>query len=351
MNRMSEAQDDNQTLEKKRGLNWRGVIQVCIGIGALALLIYKSDTHALLEAIKTTRISYLPFAVLMTILVNWLMAYRWGVILNVRGQKIKTHRLFLYYLIGIFFTNFVPGGGISGDVARLIYADREVRDKPFVLSTLIYERLVALFVLLSLGFFATLASRNDLPEGRAFYLGEAVLAVAFLASASLMSEFLSSRLAKLAQWIGRKVGLERLGLAVARTLEAASELRKHKKMLLMTVLLSILIRVAWGLGCFIVAQAMNLPVSFPILFSFISLIDIVRMLPTWGGGIGVREWALVALFANLGIAREQALMFSFLAFAPVMLNAFVGGIIYTSSAGILKKELQGGTVPTKQVEV
>lgn len=348
---MSEKPNDNLGPEKKRGLNWRGFIQVFIGIGALALLIYKSDTRALAEAIKTTRMVYLPLAILMTVLVNWLMAYRWGVILNVHGQKIKTYRLFLYYLIGIFFTNFVPGGGISGDVARLIYADREVRDKPFVLSTLIYERLVALFVLLSLGFFATLASRSDLPEGRAFYLGEAVLAVAFLASASLMSEYLSSRLARFAQFIGRKIGFERIGLAAARTLAAVSELRKHKKMLFVTVLLSILIRVVWGLGCFIVAKAMNLPVSFPILFSFISLIDIVRMLPTWGGGIGVREWALVGLFANLGITREQALMFSFLAFAPVMLNAFVGGLIYISSAGILKKELQGAAVSSKHVEV
>jgi glycosyltransferase 2 family protein len=313
-------------------------------------LIYKSDTRALVEAIKTTQIALLPLAVLATVCVNYLMAYRWGVILNIRGHHVKTHRLFAYYLIGIFFTNFVPGGAVSGDVARMIYADREVHDKPFVLSTIIYERLVALFTILVLAFVSTLASRNDLPESRVFYWGEIVLAIATLSAASLMSEYLSSRLAKLARWAGTNLKLERLGSAAARTIEAVSDLKHHKRMLALTVLLSVVIRLTWGLGCYIVAQAMNLPISFPVLFAFISLVDMIRMLPTWGGGIGVREWALVALFAGAGLAREQALMFSFLAFAPVMLNAVVGGIIYTSRAGILKKELRVTDISRDQVK-
>ena len=344
---MQSSIADNQNREPKRGIKLRGLLQVCVGIGALALLIYKSDTRNLLEAIKITRIGLLPFAVLATVCVNWLMAYRWGVILHTRKHHIRTARLFRYYLIGIFFMNFVPGGGISGDVARLVYADREVRDKPFVLSSLLYERLVGLFVLLLLGFIATLASRGQLPESRTFYVGEAVLALALLASMALMSEYLSAKLAKLARYCGVKFKLERVGSAIARTLEAVSGLRRHKQMLVYTILLSILIRLVWGIGCYIVAQAMKLPVNFFVLFSFISLVDMIRMLPTWGGGIGVRELALVVLFASIGIGREQALMFSFLAFAPILLNAIIGGILYTSSAGLVKRELQ---IASKQVE-
>jgi uncharacterized protein (TIRG00374 family) len=337
MSDMSEAKSKKQA---KRGLNLRGLLQVTIGVGALALLLYKSDTRGLLEAIKATKIAYLPFAILATVCVTWLMAYRWGVILGVRGQRLKTYRLFVYYLIGIFFMNFVPGGGVSGDVARLLYADRDVHDKPFVLSSLIYERLVGLFTLLLLGFGATVASRGSLPDGRAFYLGEAILALALLASTVLMSEVLSSRVAQMILWLSRKLKMERFGSAASRTLEAVSELRKHKRMLFFTVLLSVAIRVVWGLGCYTVALAMNLPLSFPVVFSFISLVDMIRMLPTWGGGIGVREWALVGLFAGAGIGREQALLFALLVFAPILLNAIIGGILYTSSAGLLKRELQ-----------
>lgn len=319
----------------RRRLGLRGLIQVAIGAGALILIIARSDGNLLWEALRSTEHAYLPLAVAATLGVNWLMAYRWGVILRVRGHRLKTRRLFIYYLIGIFFMNCVPGGGLSSDVARLIYADREVRDKPFVLSTLVYERLVGLFTLLSIGFIATIASRRLLPESGIFYAGEAVLAVAFVASAILMSDYFSSRLARLARSLGTRFRLERAGGGAARALEAISELRRHRKMLAATLGLSVVIRLVWGLGWFVVVQAMGLPLGLPVVFAFVSLVDLIRMLPISVGGLGVREWAIVALFAGAGIGREQALMFSFLAFAPMLLNAIVGGIIYTSRAWLI----------------
>ena len=320
----------------RRGLNLRGLFQVLVGIGALALLIYKADARGLLKAINDTKLAYLPLAVIATVTVNWLMAYRWGLVLRVRGHRIKTLRLFVFYLIGIFFMNFVPGGGISGDVARFIYVDREVHDKAFVLSTLVYERMVGLFTLLLIGFCATVAARSHLPESRVFYIGEAVLAIAFLASTMLMSNYLSSRLARIARSIGKRTRRERLGEAASKALEAVSELSQHRAMLLQTVLLSVLIRVVWGLGWFVVAQAMGLALSLPIVITFASLVDLIRMLPISVGGLGVREWAIIVLFADAGIGRDQALIFSFLVFAPILLNAIVGGLLYISRAGLLR---------------
>ena len=330
----------------RRGLNIRGLIQVLVGIGALAFLIYKADARGLLKAINDTKLAYLPLAVLATVTVNWLMAYRWGLVIRVRGHRIKTLRLFVYYLIGIFFMNFVPGGGVSGDVARFIYVDREVRDKAFVLSTLVYERMVGLFTLLLIGFCATLAARSHLPESRVFYIGEAILAIAFLASTMLMSNYLSSRLARIARAIGKRTGFERLGEAASRTLEAVSELRRYRAMLWQTVLLSVVIRVVWSLGWFVVAQAMGVPLSLPMVITFASLVDLIRMLPISIGGIGVREWAIIVLFADAGIGRDQALMFSFLVFAPILLNAIVGGLLYISRAGLVLAET-GTQEPTR----
>jgi uncharacterized protein (TIRG00374 family) len=334
----TEGEPGGHADRRARRFGLRAVLQIGIGIGALALLVVKSDTRALIEALKLTRTSYLPLAVLASITVTWLMAYRWRAILAVRGPRLRTGGLFMYYLIGIFFMNFVPGGGVSGDVARLIYVDRVVRDKPFVLSTLVYERLVGLFVLLLIGLGATVASRSMRPEGRFIYFAEGALALGFLATAALMSEFATSRAARLIRVLAKRVRMERLGDAASRTLEAISELRKHRGMILTTILVSVIIRVVWSLGCYVVALAMGLPLSMLVVFAFISIVDLVRMLPISIGGIGVREWVLVALFANVGLAREQALMFSFLAFAPVLLNAIAGGLIYISRAGILTSD-------------
>jgi glycosyltransferase 2 family protein len=320
--------------ENHRGLNLRGLVQVIIGIGALALVFVRSDAHGLMEALRNTRVAYLPLAVAASFAVTWLMSYRWKTILEAGQVHVGTGRLFRYYLIGIFFTSFVPGGGVSGDVARLIYVDREVRDKALVLSTLVYERLIGVFTLLLIGLAATLMTRASRQTDPMIYSSEAILALAFLAIATLMSDFVSSRLARVIRAIGRRTRTVRLAEAAARTLESVSELRRDPILLLRTSLISVLIRVTWSLGCYVVAWAMGLPIGVLTLFAFISLVDLVRLMPISVGGLGVREWAIIALFATLDITREQALTFSILAFAPIYLNAIVGGVLYISEARV-----------------
>jgi glycosyltransferase 2 family protein len=324
-----------QRKKPSKAVRLRGLAQIAIGVGALGFVVLRSDTRALAEAGRATRISLLPLALIAALVFQWMMAYRWGLILSARGAKVKTRRLFVYYLISTFFSNFVPGGVVTGDLTRLVYAGREIGDRAFVLSTLIYERMTGMFTLLLCGLGASLASRVYRPNSRVFYIGEAILALAFVASAALMSDHISTRLARICRSAGRRLGLSRVGEAVSRTLEAISAFRHHKKLFVGTVILSVGIRVIWSLGCYVVALAMGLPLGLPVIFAFISIVDLIRMLPISIGGLGVREWTMIALFANVGIAREQALMFSFLVFAPIVLIAIAGGLVYIWRADIL----------------
>lgn len=319
----------------RRSLSLRAILQVAIGAGALGLVLFKSDPRGLVEAFKTFRLSYLPLALLATIAVQWLMAYRWAQILGVRYRQVRTQRLFVYYLIATFFSNFVPGGAVTADVTRLVYAGREIGDRPFILSTLVYERLVGLFTLLMFALGAMLASRTYRPSDGWFYLGEAALGAGFLGSAALMSDYVSSRLARVARWSGARFSMDRIGEAAARTLEAISGLRKHKRMFVTTVLLSVLMRVVWSLGCYAVSLGMGLDLGLPVVFAFISLVDLIRLLPISIGGLGVRELTLIALFANVGLSQEKAVAFSVLAFAPLVVVAISGGIVYILRAGLI----------------
>lgn len=340
----SDPNPDLKIGDRRRRLNLRGLLQVTIGIGALAFLLLKSDTRSLIAALRQTRPIYLPVAVAASFAVTWLMAYRWRTILAARGLHFKTSHLFGYYLIGLFFTNFVPGGGVSGDVARLIYVDREVGDKALVLSTLVYERLVGVFTLLLIGLAATLMTRAYGQADPMIYISEAILAAAFIGVATLMSDYVSSRLARLIRAAGARFKAVRLGEAAARTLEATAHLRQDGGLLFRTLMISILIRIVWSLGCYVVAWAMGLQVGVLTVFAFISLVDLVRLMPISVGGLGVREWAMIVMFGSVGIAREQALTFSILAFAPIYLNAILGGILYVSRARLRREESGSLTV-------
>jgi len=315
-----------------RAAGLRASLQILIGIGALVWLIARSDGHALIEAVKSTRTAYLPLGILTALGAYWLMAFRWRLILAVRGHRIKVTSLFSYFLISIFFNNFIPGGNVSGDVARFVYVERIVHDKPFVLSTLIYEKFTGLFAVIVFVLGATLISSAYLPPGLAIYIFEAALGLAFLVMLGLASERLSRFVGEATGLIGNRAGARRAGAGIARSLEAMSELRRHKLMIVETLLLTLLMRGIWSLGFVAVARAMGLPLELPAIFAFVSIVDLIRMVPITPNGIGLREGAFILLLGNLGIGREQALMFSLLGFAPLLLMAVAGGVIYTLRA-------------------
>jgi uncharacterized protein (TIRG00374 family) len=317
----------------KLGAALKGAAQAVIGAAALIYIVSKSDSHHLWEALRTARLWYMPLGIGTTLIVYWLMAYRWRLILAARGYRPAIRSLFVYYLIGSFFSNFVPGGSVSTDVVRMLYVNREVRDRAYVVTTLLYDRFLGMFVLLLVGMIAAIASRSYLPAGMLRYCMEAVFIVAVLILLFLMSEYLAGRLSAFALYIGRLIGLEGLARGAARVLDAMSEVRGRTDIILQTLGVSLLTRIAWTAGFVIVAQAMNLGLGVILLFAFIAIVDLIRMLPITPNGLGLREGAMVLLLGQVGIGHERALMFSLLSFAPLLVLAIVGGLIYMFYGG------------------
>jgi len=310
----------------------RAALQILLGTGALVWVVARSDRHALMEAVRSTKAGYLPLAMVTTITVYWVMAYRWRLMLAVRGHRIKITSLFAYFLISIFFNNFIPGGNLSGDVARFVYVERIVHDKPFVISTLIYEKFTGLFAVVFFVLGATLINSAYLPPGLAVYILEAAAGLIFLVMVSLASQRLSGYVGRAAALMGQRAGARRAAAGITQSLEAMAELRRHRAMIVQTLMLTLLMRGIWSLGFVAVARAMSLPLELPAIFAFVSIVDLIRMVPITPNGIGLREGAFILLLANVGIGREQALMFSLLGFAPLLVMAVAGGIVYVSRA-------------------
>jgi len=329
----SEAGVDEARSGSKLGAVLKGAAQAVIGAGALVYIVSRSDSRHLLEALRTTRLWYLPLAIVTTLAVYWLMAYRWRLILGARGYRPSIRSLFVYYLIGSFFSNFVPGGSVSTDVVRMLYVNREVKDRAYVVTTLLYDRFLGMFVLLLVGTIAAVASRSYLPAGLLVYCIEAVFIVAVLISIFLMSEYLAGRLSALVVYIGGLIRLEKVARGAARVLDAMSEVRGRTDIILQTLGVSLLTRIAWTAGFVVVAQAMNLGLGIILIFAFIAIVDLIRMLPITPNGLGLREGAMVLLLAQVGIGHERALMFSLLSFAPLLVLAIVGGLIYMFDGG------------------
>jgi len=215
----------------------------------------------------------------------------------------------------------------------MLYVSREVRDRAYVVTTLLYDRFLGMFVLLLVGMVAAIASRSYLPAGVLLYCIEGVFIVAVLISLFLMSEYLAGRLSAFALYLGRLMRMEGVAQGAARVLDGMSEVRSRTDIILQTLVVSLLMRIAWTAGFVVIAQAMNLGLDVILIFAFIAIVDLIRMLPITPNGLGLREGAMVLLLGQVGIGHERALMFSLLSFAPLLLLAIVGGVIYMFRGG------------------
>lgn len=109
-------------------LSW---LMKAIGIALAAFLICRTlkNTDAdLASALKTASVPLLWAALACYGIVNLIAAWRWGILLKVQGIDIGLWGLFRLTLIGVFFSNVIPGS-VSGDIIKMAYIMKCAPDK------------------------------------------------------------------------------------------------------------------------------------------------------------------------------------------------------------------------------
>jgi uncharacterized membrane protein YbhN (UPF0104 family) len=120
-------------------------------------------------------------------------------------------------------------------------------------------------------------------------------------------------------------------LAGSKVRKVLSSLGSYEDMPLLghagILLLAICHQLLGLLSLYMLAQALQLDVSFAALGWIRSLVALAMFLPISIGGLGVREATFIALLVPYGITTEDALTLSLLVFARGLVFAIAGGII------------------------
>jgi len=76
-----------------------------------------------------------------------------------------------------------------------------------------------------------------------------------------------------------------------------------------------------------VARAVDVPIGLPVAMSIAGFTYLMSLVPVSIAGIGLRDAAVLAVTAPLGIAHEQAVAMSTLMLGAVIFNGLVGGLV------------------------
>jgi len=133
--------------------------RIIVSVGLLVYLFHlvslKDIGSEFVKIIQEGGINYLVSAFALTILSVIFLSFRWHIILRGYQFESRVSRLIGYYMIGMFFNNFLPST-IGGDVIRVYKISNDIENRTTGLASVIIERLMGIAATVFMACFAIL---------------------------------------------------------------------------------------------------------------------------------------------------------------------------------------------------
>lgn len=268
------------------------------------------------------RIAGLSFGALATTVALFLClivnnTVRWALVMRAINAPIRLIEVFRILYIGMFFNQTLPSS-IGGDAVRIFLVHRTGKTLETAINGILLERVVTLIGLIVLVVATQPILLSRIGDNPAKYAFPALAGLAVVGVAVLML-------------------LDRLPLKYRRwrIIRALAQLANDTRALLLSpryavsgialgvVGFALVSASAWVLG-----RALGIDVTLADCLVLVPPVMLITTVPISVAGWGVREGAMVAAFGFIGVAREDALLWSVLLGVLLIVASLPGGLIW-----------------------
>lgn len=308
------------------------LLKLAVGLGLLAYLYTRLEDPAQLgrQIVEADKLLLLAGACCYTAAVA-LGGYKWGLLLESAGIRVRMGRLLAYQWVAEFFNNFLPAQ-VGGDVMRGYALASDTHRAADVAASVLIDRFIGLMIFMvaaALGSTAMLiwGRPNGLP-----FTPEQQVSVQLIAFGSvgasllllgMLVAILSRRLKMLVERLLNRLSFLRFALPIWTKLANAFNVYRHEyRALLLTAFCSTLIVLLTSVNIWLIAQAIQ-PDSISMLEVLTInpiIVFVALVLPLSPGGLGVRQSVFAATFLLMGAGGE-------LGFAVGLLQQFIGYLV------------------------
>lgn len=329
MNEPKVISQPDAAMQSKKKPGWSRILRPVVSIALLAFVLLRTDLGELWHVVSDASIAFLAIGVVTVLLAVLVSAYKWRRLLCVQGVNVPLPRLFVFYMVGLFFNNFLPTS-IGGDVVRIADVAKHTGKGVEAAASVITERLLAAFALALTAAIGLALSYNVSGAFRWWVIGifSVTLAIILMFAIARVREALARRI-KLPEMFALRRRLGGVGSSMGACL-------RDRGNVAWVVFYSMLFQLSVVLVTFFIFLALgsNVPADmglwqlFIYCLAFIPIISALQMLPISISGFGVREGAYVYFFGAVGIASETAIAASLLFWILVALVSLAGGAIF-----------------------
>lgn len=301
------------------------LLRVAISVLFILILLYimRDRYHQILDALKGTDISLFGIGVAVFIAALATASIRLKIIVQAEENfRITFLEAVSLTFIGYFFNNFLPTA-IGGDVAKAYYLSKRTSNKVASYTAVFVDRAIGLFTMIFMAVTAICFVGTRIIDAGARYM---IYAIA-LASLVVILFIINKNFAKKFSFL----------LHLARPLEkklrefynGAHKFRKHKGLLMQSLLISVISQLVYFISVGIVASSVGLRIPVMDILLRMPVVSAMSLLPSING-LGLREGSTVLLFGPL-VGKGNAFALSILLLAVLLVTSLIGGIIYALS--------------------
>jgi uncharacterized membrane protein YbhN (UPF0104 family) len=276
----------------------------------LAYVGWNTDWAKVADAFAHLRLTLWLAAVGVLAAVQVVSAWRWQLLARPFGFDRTVRQLACYYFVGMYFNLLLPTS-VGGDVVRAWYIDGGEGRRLTAFVTVFLDRFSGLVVLLALGCLGVLLSPLELPAWIPAFVGGTTAAAA-------LAIVLAPWLARRGERFSRQFHKVRIAL---RTL-------REPRLLAGSTALSVLVQAGNVVLVWLVGEAVGAELPAGYYWVLVPMVSLVTMLPVSINGMGVRENAVWAFVAPLGVAYETAVCLGLAWFAVFLAASAIGGGVY-----------------------
>ncbi|MEA1927261.1 MAG: lysylphosphatidylglycerol synthase transmembrane domain-containing protein [Candidatus Auribacterota bacterium] len=267
-------------------------------------------------------------------------SFRWGMILSAQGIHLSWISVFMYYMMGMFFNNFLPST-VGGDFVKAYYLSKATGKTAGSFISVLVDRLMGMGGLCVVAVAACLLGGVNLwqnPETHLYALPIFLIVAGVTGGLGLFFLVVfNDRVMNLFLKLARR---GKIGEKIKEFHQSMYVYKGHGKVLLLTLLISTLIWVVIVLVSWMVYMAFHTGgeagspgciASIPIryFYIFLPVISVIMSLPISFAGLGIREGVFIKLFDTLpGISDVDALILSLTFYFVFLSVSLLGGVIY-----------------------
>jgi glycosyltransferase 2 family protein len=300
------------------------ILKIVFSLGVISVLLSQSNLDSLWIQLQHLSRPFIIFALLYYTACQWLSCIRWQVILKSNRHIVPINRLLSSYLSGMFFNNFLPGA-FGGDFYRVYKVTQSIKDSEAALVSVLIERTTGLIAL------STLAVLGLIPAFKVIGRWDIVL-IFFACLATLISLVILLTTHKLLiiskTYLGKVRYLKKIIPRISKSQILFKKFSQNSKALSISMFLSVILNLAVVYYHYLIAQQLNISISFLELLVLIPMISVITLFPISFGGLGLREGLWVYFFNRIGLTSEQAILFCVTLLSLGWTLALCGGFLF-----------------------